>query len=173
MTPDQINEFFSFLYEGRIGAVTPWLRLIAGILTSAFAAAIVVITIKYRRLFAGTPASAPAEPAVSKEDTARPWREVQQKINSPNASDWNLAVIQADAILDEVLQGMGLGGATMGERLKQLDRSKLASLDGAWEAHKLRNRIAHESERALAYAEARRAVMLYGEALKELGYLEE
>ena len=173
MTPDQINQLFSFLSEGRIGAVTPWLRLIAGILTSAFAAAIVVITIKYRQLLAGTPASAPPRPAVLKEDTARPWQEVQQKINSPNASDWNLAVIQADAILDEVLKDRGLWGDTMGDRLKQLDRSKLATLDGAWEAHKLRNRIAHGSERALAYAEARRAVMLYQEALKELGYLKE
>lgn len=173
MTPDQVNQFFSFLYEGRLGAVTPWLRLVAGILTSALAAAVVVITIKYRQLLTKPVGSAPAEPAASGAEANRPWREVQQKINSPNASDWSLAVIQADAILDEVLQGRGLLGATMGDRLKQLDRSKLSTLDGAWEAHKLRNRIAHESERALAYAEARRAVMLYGEALKEFGYLQE
>ncbi len=96
-----------------------------------------------------------------------------RKIEAQNPSDWNLAIIQADAILDNLFKDMGLFGETMGDRLKQLDRSKLQSLDDVWEAHKLRNRIAHATDRVLTQDEARRAIWLYANALRELQYLEE
>lgn len=175
MSPDQINDFFSFLYEGRIGEAVFWVRLVAGVLTSAFAAAFIVLVMKYRALVLGAP-SAPAEAAASEPEGAGippPWQEVLKKFESPNPSDWNLAVIQADAVFDGVLNGMGLEGETMGDRLKRLDRAKLASLDDVWEAHKTRNRIAHGTDQTLTYQEARRAVMLFGGALRELGYLQE
>lgn len=174
MTPEGINQFFSFLYEGLLGEITFWLRIIAGVLVSAMAAAIIVIAVQFRKLIAGAAPSAPEAVGPSEiGGGARPWQAVMKNIDSSHPSDWNLAVIQGDAILDGVLKGMGLSGETMGERLKQLDRAKLASLDGLWEAHKIRNRIAHETDRTLAYEEARRAVLLFGESLRELGYLEQ
>lgn len=172
MTPDDINNFFSFLHEGRLGQITVWLELVAGVVTSAFLALMVIIILKFRELYRVIPAPPEiAEPVPT--GIPLPWQEVMQKIESPHPSDWNLAVIRADSILDTVLKGMGLVGATMGERLKGLERSRLASLDDAWEAHKLRNRIAHEAERVLTYQEARRTVMLYGRVLQELRYLRE
>lgn len=175
MSPDQINQFFSFLYEGRVGEVTAWLRLIAGVLTSAFLAGIIVIIIKFRELISGhAPAAATAGRRTLPEiSIAGPWQEVRQHLSSTNPADWNLAVIRADAALDSVLKDIGLGGETMGERLKQLDRARLSSLDGVWEAHKTRNRIAHEAEAVLTHEEARRAVELFETALRELQYLEE
>lgn len=175
MTPDQVNQLFSFLYEGEFGQVTFWLRLISGVISSALIAAIVVIAVKFWELYRGR------QRLVVKTETYRPpqelvsgpWVEVMRKIESPNPSDWNLAVIQADAILDNLLRAMGLFGETMGDRLKQLDRSKLNSLDEVWEAHKLRNRIAHATDRVLTREEARGAINLYAKALHELQYLEE
>ena len=174
MTPEQINNFFSFLYQGRWGFVTFWVRLVAGILISALAAAIVIISIKFRQLIAPASAASPRPETVPVAETiAGPWQEVMQKIDSPNPSDWHLAVIRADAIMDDVLKGMGLAGETMGERLRQLNLSSFQSLNDVWEAHKLRNRIVHDSDRVLTYQEARRAVMLFGRALGELGYIQE
>ena len=149
MTPDQINDFFSFLYEGRIGAIAFWLRFAAGIITSALVAAIFVIALKFRELMRGSAALAvKAVPAAvpDREIVAGPWEEVRRKIESPIQSDWNIAVIRADAILGAVLKDMGLAGETLGERLKQLDPAKLNSLNDVWEAHKIRNRIVHETE---------------------------
>lgn len=174
MSPEQINNFFSFLYEGRLGEITFWLRLIAGVITSALAAAIVVIAVKFRELIARsvtTPAVSASLPAP--EVPPGPWQEVMRKIQSESPADWNLAVIQADSILDGVLKDMGLSGETMGERLQQLNLSSLAALNDVWEAHKTRNRIVHETEPVLAYQEARRAVMLFEKALRELGYLQD
>lgn len=175
MTPDQINEFFSFLYEGSLGEVTFWLRIISGIFTSALVSAIIVIVLKLRHLATGkTPPKDGGELfEPSPEIIAGPWLEVQKKIASSNPSDWNLAVIQADSIFDSVLKDMNLAGETMGDRLKNLDLSKLASLNDVWEAHKLRNRIAHETERVLTHEETLRAVGLFEKGLRELQYLQE
>jgi transposase len=41
--------------------------------------------------------------------------------------------------------------------------------NGLWTAHKLRNRIAHETDVVVGYNEARYALASYKKALKDLG----
>ena len=173
MTPDQINEFFSFLYQGRIGALSWWLRLFAGVFVSAALSAVVIIAVKLRELTAGAGGPAAPAPAPHTEIVARPWREVMRRLESANPADWNLAVIQADSIFDAVAKDMGLAGGTLGERLVRLDPSKLSTLNEVWEAHKIRNRIVHETDQVLAQAEARYAVRNFEKALRELQYLQD
>lgn len=177
ITPGDIDAFFAFLYEGRIGAVTFWIRIIAGILVSAMAAALVIIMIKLNAVRRQRP-DEPQEPSTAGERAApsedlvsKPWQDVVRKMASANPSDWNLAVIRADALFDGVLKDMGLSGDTMGDRLKQLDLAKLATLNEIWEAHKIRNRIAHETDRVLTHEEAARAIGAFEAALRELQYL--
>ena len=54
---------------------------------------------------------------------------------------WRVGVLEADALLDEILKSKGYEGNNLGERLKN---SKFNTIDLAWSAHKMRNRIAHE-----------------------------
>ncbi len=175
MNPDSVHSFFSFLYEGWIGGLASWLRLIAGILSSAFFAGIIVTAFKFRQV--SKPRIRMPEvviPSAPSPNLIRgPWQDVMKKIQSSYPSDWNFAVIQADSIFDSVLKDMGLSGVTLGDRLKQLDFAKLHSLNDVWEAHKIRNRIAHETDRVLSQEQASRAVSLFEKALKELEYLEE
>lgn len=100
------------------------------------------------------------------------WREVEQKINSVNPSDWRLAIIEADVLLDEMLEQMGLPGDHLGERLKAADRSFFNTLDEAWQAHKVRNIIAHQgSSYQLAYNEAKKTVDLYRRVFEEFYFI--
>ncbi|MEK7639124.1 MAG: hypothetical protein AAB388_03120 [Patescibacteria group bacterium] len=62
---------------------------------------------------------------------------------SENPNDWRLAIIEADIILDDILKQRGYAGTSLGERLRSISPHQLASLDDAWEAHKVRNQIAH------------------------------
>ncbi len=64
-------------------------------------------------------------------------------IASENPNDWKLAIIEADVILDETLKEKGYMGASLGDRLRNISPSQLSTLDDAWEAHKIRNQIAH------------------------------
>lgn len=64
-------------------------------------------------------------------------------ITSDNPNDWKLAIIEADIILDDVLKKAGYTGVSLGERLRSISPAQLQSLDDAWQAHKIRNQIAH------------------------------
>lgn len=69
--------------------------------------------------------------------------DVIEHSSSDNPNDWRLAIIEADIILDELLKERGFAGATLGERLKSISPQQLSSIQDAWEAHKVRNKIAH------------------------------
>jgi hypothetical protein len=77
-------------------------------------------------------------------------------------------VIEADIILDSLLEKLNLPGQTMGDKLKAVERSDFLTIDQAWEAHKARNNIAHQGgEFLFNQREARRIIALYGEVFKE------
>ena len=96
--------------------------------------------------------------------------EVLNHASSSNPSDWRLAIIEADIILDEVLEERGYAGSSLGERLKGITAAQLATIEDAWEAHKVRNRIAHSgSDFILTKRIAQEAVVRYQRVFDELG----
>lgn len=100
------------------------------------------------------------------------WERVLKHINSENSSDWKLAILEADIILDEMLDKMGYHGDTMGEKLKQVEPSDFLTLNSAWEAHKIRNQIAHEgADFALSRREADRVIALFKEVFEEFKFI--
>ena len=68
---------------------------------------------------------------------------VDEHAASDNPNDWRLAIIEADILLDEMLDAHGFHGLTIGEKLKGASHTTLHSLDDAWKAHRVRNEIAH------------------------------
>lgn len=96
------------------------------------------------------------------------WEKIINHIESINENDWRLAIIEADVMLDSLVQKMAVTGDTLGEKLKQIERSDFTSIDLAWEAHKIRNQIAHEgSNFVLTQREARRVIELYRQVFEE------
>ncbi len=100
------------------------------------------------------------------------WLKVKEHITSNNPAEWRLAIIEADTILDEMTMKMGLAGENLGERLKNVEPSDFLTLQIAWEAHKVRNRIAHEgSAYDLPYKDAKQAIDNYEEVFKEFEFI--
>lgn len=107
--------------------------------------------------------AAPTEEG-EKKDKNEKWERVLEHANSGNASDWRLAIMEADILLEEVLRSKGFPGDTLGEMLKSAEGSGFVNLQSAWEAHKVRNRIAHsggdfqlnerETQRVISHYEA-------------------
>lgn len=93
---------------------------------------------------------------------------IEQQLKLDNPGSYHLAVLNADKLVDQALKESGIMGETMGERLKG-SASKFSDLNGLWSAHKLRNRIAHESDVNVTYDEARQALNSFRKALKDLG----
>ena len=90
--------------------------------------------------------------------------------DSDNPNDWKLAIIEADIILDEILKQRGYAGVSLGERLKSVSPTQLATLNDAWEAHKVRNRIAHEgADFVLTKRVAQETIGRYQRVFNEFG----
>ena len=97
------------------------------------------------------------------------WERVLAHANSASASDWRQAIIEADVMLGEVLRTEGYHGDSIGEMLKSVDRSDLLTLDNAWEAHKVRNEIAHAGgDYELNERNLKHVILLYESVFKEL-----
>ena len=106
-----------------------------------------------------------------KQKNAR-WERVETYMTSLNPSDWKIAILEADNILDQVVERMGYKGATLGERMKNIEASDFPYLDDAWIAHKARNSIAHKgTDYELSRSDAEQTINIYHRIFKELGYL--
>lgn len=100
------------------------------------------------------------------------WQQVMAYIESDNPNDWRHAIMDADVMLDEMVGRMGYRGESLGEKLKGIERSDFTTIDEAWEAHKIRNQIAHGgSDFILTQREARRAIDLYRKVFEEFYYI--
>lgn len=100
------------------------------------------------------------------------WEQVLKLLESDSASDWKLAILEADIMLEEILDKMGYDGDTIGEKLKNVEQSDFETLDYAWEAHKIRNAVAHEgSDFLLNQREAKRTIALYKKVFEEFYYI--
>ena len=96
------------------------------------------------------------------------WEEIVRHAQSQREAEWKLAVIEADKLVDDLLKLAGYQGETMGDRLMSIEQGQLESLSGLWEAHKIRNKLVHETNYFLRPSEAQRAILLYERAMKEL-----
>lgn len=100
------------------------------------------------------------------------WLNVLAHINSDAPADWKLAILEADIMLDAMLEKMGYPGQTVSEKLKLVEKSDFDTLDYAWEAHKIRNSIAHEgSDFVVTKEEAERVVTMFERVFKEFRYI--
>jgi len=77
-------------------------------------------------------------------------------------------VLNADKLLDQALRDRGISGKTMAERMKSC-QGKWTNGNGLWAAHKVRNRLAHETDATIDYERARQALVAYKQGLKDLG----
>lgn len=97
------------------------------------------------------------------------WLHIESLAGGTSASEWREAIIEADIMLDDVLARQGYVGDGVGEKLKSVEPENFSTLQDAWEAHKVRNQIAHEgSAFALSESLMRRTIARYGAVFREL-----
>ncbi len=117
---------------------------------------------------AGDPYAVGMIPTEEDNELKEVWKRIVKLSESESESDWRVAIIEADIILDDLLYKLRLPGDTIGEKLKGVEPSDFLSLEAAWEAHKARNNIAHGGQSiSLNQREARRIISLYEKVFKE------
>lgn len=100
------------------------------------------------------------------------WHSVQTHLASDNPNDWKLAIIEADVLLERMLEKAGYAGTTIGDKLKSATVRSFATLDDAWQAHRVRNQIAHGgADFVLTQKVAKETLILYERVFKEFSFL--
>lgn len=123
---------------------------------------------KEHEQFAPIPVAEAAAKALAVE-----WQVILDHVNSENPAEWKLAILEADNMLDELLEEQGYFGESVADKLKAMSPSRISSYEGLWEAHKLRNQIAHGGaiDMDLSKKIARDAIAKFESAFRDLGYL--
>jgi len=99
------------------------------------------------------------------------WQKTLRRLESGSESEYKLAVVEADKILDNSLKRMGLMGKTLEERLGKLTATALPSIDDVYEAHKISNSIVRDPDFRLTLAQARKILDAYRQAFDTLDVL--
>lgn len=96
------------------------------------------------------------------------WLSIESSLDKENSMSYAMAILEADKLLDMALRESGYRGETMGERMKSAN-SAWSKPDHVWSAHKIRNRIAHETDVKISYDLAVRSLAAFKQGLKNLG----
>ena len=105
---------------------------------------------------------------INRNEFRSKWLKIEGSMTSDPGSQ-QLAILNADKLLDHALKARGYKGETMGDRLKNA-RSAFKNNNAVWVAHKLRNQIAHEQV-TIKTQTVRHALKVFKQALKDLGAL--
>jgi hypothetical protein len=95
------------------------------------------------------------------------WQKIEG-YKSNGSAGLQVAIMEADKLLDHVLKARGFAGETMGDRLKSANKAFM-NTQAIWDAHKLRNRLAHEQNVSLNGPTADGALRALKAGLKDLG----
>lgn len=161
-----IDEIFS-------SSFVVWLKVISIILSSVFIAGIVYTVFavaKYRKKQLKDFVKFLTMP--SPEERTNRWVSIKKRVESDSSSDWRLAIIEADEILDDIIERMGYSGNNLGERLAKVKPFQFINLKKAQEAHSVKRRVEHEGGvHYLTKEIAENTIDMYKSAFKELEYI--
>ena len=100
------------------------------------------------------------------------WGTIQQHLREDNPSAWRIAIIEADIFLEEILNNAGYVGNTIGDKLKSANTTSFTTIQDAWEAHKVRNEIAHAgSDFILTKKIAQETLLRFERVFREFGVI--
>lgn len=107
-------------------------------------------------------------PALNVHRYQTKWLEIENSVRRDTPATWQLAIMNADKLLDQALRERRFKGETMGARMKSADKA-WKNANHIWSAHKVRNQLAHEVNVTVSYDTTLRSLSAFKQGLKDLG----
>lgn len=112
-------------------------------------------------------------PTISKSKMQKRWDKIKSRLKDDNIAQYKVAIIEADVVAEEILDGIGYKGANMSEKLEQVGANHLDDhLESLLGAHKIRNKIVNEPDYVIDQRMAIAVVGVYENFLKYLEFLD-
>lgn len=109
---------------------------------------------------------------IGKRRQLRGWRQILKRLQTEDMGNWKTALLEADAIFDEILKASGYRGETVHDRFSQLPLEALSVRDRILIAHEIRDKILQEPEFVITKQQAMDVARVYQQAFRELGLID-
>ena len=98
------------------------------------------------------------------------WTKLRENARATPPSSYNVAIMNADALIDGLLQEIGFVGNDVAERFGRLNNMGLRQnvVNDIFRAHKIRNQIAHAPNFLINTKDAEKVLDLYETFLREV-----
>jgi len=104
-------------------------------------------------------------------DFVKRWQKTKLRLTKNWESEAKLAIIEADALLDELLQRSGYPGENLEERLEQIDENVLANIKDVFQAHQICEEIVKSPDYKIDLKKAKQIIEIYDQTFQNLGAL--
>jgi hypothetical protein len=108
----------------------------------------------------------PPELVTQKSKLQIKWNRIKEKMKSDDQSDYKVAIIEGDNIIDDLIARMGYKGKNFGERLDGINPGQIENIEDLRFAHNVRNQIIHDENFALTKDDAHRVLDCFEEFLR-------
>lgn len=96
------------------------------------------------------------------------WSKIMARLDTGLESEYKLALIEADTMMDDSLRRMGYAGDMLGERLDKLTVATLSNIEDIKRAHRVRNTVMHDPSYTLSLDEVRELLGIFEQAFRDL-----
>lgn len=110
---------------------------------------------------------------ITRKRSLRAWKQIQKRLKAGDANNLKMAVLEADRILDEILNLAGYPGKNLDERLENTTTAQIPNVGELRQVHKVRDRLVAEPDFILTPDEAAIAINIYKKTFVELGLIRE
>ena len=114
----------------------------------------------------------PKEMITKKGKLISKWEKVKAKMKTGNQSDYKVAIIEGDNIIDDLITRMGYAGENFGDRLSKINPGQIGNIEDLRVAHEVRNRIIHDESFVLTKEEAEETLDKFEEFLRYFQVIE-
>lgn len=96
---------------------------------------------------------------------SRKWRKIISRLENKSEPEAKLAILEADALLDEVLKKSGYPGQTLAEKLEKITTDTLPNLEELKKARQVRENIISDPAYKLDLEKAKEVLKVYEKSL--------
>lgn len=111
-------------------------------------------------------------PLVSPKSMRKKWKKIEARLGSGDPSQYKLAVLEADGIIEKIFKSMNLKGNNMTERLDSLAPGQMEEAEDIKNAHKTRNQIVNNPSFQIGKERTKETLNIYAKFLAENEFME-
>ncbi len=100
-------------------------------------------------------------PLDSKNNMRKKWKKITDRLISDNSSQYKVAILEADMLVNKILSDMHIPGSNMIEKLEFLQPEQVPNREELKQAHLIRNKIIHEKDFTVEKEKAREILEIF------------